>query len=60
LLDKAYRVLVAKQSFALGRDAVVGAVVHVHERIENGSTGLRESGTVHTDGRLLLDWTPAR
>jgi hypothetical protein len=59
LLDKAYRVLVARQTFAFGRDGLLGPARNVHARIDNGSTGLEEQGRVHSDGRLLLAW-PAR
>jgi hypothetical protein len=56
LLDKAYRTLVARQTFALGRDALLGPAKHVHARIDNGSTDLGRSGRVYSDGRLLLAW----
>jgi hypothetical protein len=56
-LDKAYRALVEAQEFALGRDAVVGPIANVHERITDRSTGLEQTDRVYTDGRLLLDWS---
>jgi hypothetical protein len=59
LLDKAYRTLVARQTFALGRDTLLGRARNVHARIENGSTELGKAGLVFTDGRLLLAWPRA-
>ncbi|MEM1452642.1 MAG: hypothetical protein AAGI22_26295 [Planctomycetota bacterium] len=56
-LAKAYRVLVAKQRWDLGRDVVVGGPLPVHEVIENGDTELGKSGLVFTDGRVWLGWT---
>jgi hypothetical protein len=62
-LDKAYRALVRSQRFDLGRDALEAPATHVHERIENDSTGLEQSKRVYHDGRMQLDWgwrRPAR
>ncbi len=56
LLDKAYRLIVAEQSFTRGRDPVVRPAANVHRRIENGSTDLAETGKLYRDGRLHLDW----
>jgi len=55
-LDKAYLALVREQSFILGRDAVLKPVKNVHERIENGDTGLKKKKAIYDDGRLWLDW----
>ena len=60
LLNKAYRALVFEQSFIHGRDTVVSPTKNVHERIDNGNTGLAENARVFADGRLHLqwEWTP--
>jgi hypothetical protein len=58
-LDKAYRVIVLRQSFALGRDALIGPAKNVHASIENGSTALADSKKVFTDGQLALVWSGA-
>jgi hypothetical protein len=56
LLDKAYRALVARQTFVLGRDALAFPARNVHARIDNGATLLGKAERVYTDGRLLLAW----
>ncbi|MEO0460856.1 MAG: hypothetical protein AAF219_08430, partial [Myxococcota bacterium] len=55
-LNKAYRALVREQSFIQGRDTVVSPTKNVHERIDNGDTGLARNSRVYSDGRLHLDW----
>ncbi|HSW11645.1 MAG TPA: hypothetical protein VLI06_02325 [Solimonas sp.] len=55
-LNKAYLALVREQSFILGRDPVLQPVKNVHDRIENGDTGLKKKKAVYDDGRLWLDW----
>ena len=55
-LNKAYRVLVAEQSFVRGRDTLLGAIQLVHEKIDEATTGLARTQRVFTDGRLWLDW----
>ena len=55
-LIKAYMVLVKEQSFEDGRDVVLTPPQNVHKKIENASTGLRESGNAVLDGTLRLDW----
>jgi len=58
-LDKAYMAIVAEQSYALGRDAVVAPVRNVHREVDRGATALKASGRVYRDGRLWLDWGAA-
>ena len=55
-LIKAYMVIVAEQSFELGRDVVIAQPQNVHTKIENGTTGLREAGLSFRDGTTRLDW----
>ena len=55
-LNKAYRILVDQQSFARGRDTVLGPVELVHRKINDVGTGLDKTQRVFTDGRLWLDW----
>lgn len=55
-LAKAYLVLVRRQRFDLGRDALLAPVANVHAAIENGDTALGQSGLLFDDGRLWLDW----
>jgi len=57
LLNKAYMALVKTQTFELGRDTVITTLQNVHQKIENGSTGLAEAKKVYNDGTLRLDWT---
>ncbi len=59
-LAKAYRVLVKRQRWDLGRDVVLDGPLPVHEKIENGDTKLSETGRVFRDGRLWLDWSTDR
>ena len=65
-LAKAYRVLVKRQRWDLGRDVVLDGPLPVHEKIENGDTKLSETGRVFRDGRLwsigprIAGLTPAR
>lgn len=57
-LAKAYRVLVQKQRWDLGRDVALGGpVTNVFSKIENGDTALGKSGLVYTDGSVWLDWS---
>jgi hypothetical protein len=56
LLNKAYRALVAEQSFAKGRDPVVRPAKNVHKSARNGATPLGAAGHAFADGELLLDW----
>lgn len=59
-LAKAYRVLVDKQRWDLGRDVALGGPVkNVFELIENGDTALAKDGLVYTDGSVWLDWSIA-
>lgn len=55
-LNKAYMVLVRRQNFDRGRDAVIRAPSNVHQVIENPDAGLEANGRVFSDGRLWLDW----
>ncbi|RKG85330.1 hypothetical protein D7W82_19840 [Corallococcus sp. CA049B] len=55
-LDKAYLVLVREQAFALGRDTLLAPPANVHRTVENGSTELKATGRLYTDGRLHLAW----
>jgi hypothetical protein len=55
-LDKAYWALVREQSFAQGRDTLLGPPANVHGAVENGSTELEATGRLYTDGRLHLAW----
>jgi len=55
-LNKAYRVIVAEQSFTLGRDPVIKPPENVHAKVENGSTENGETGLYFLDGNLQLDW----
>lgn len=55
-LNKAYRRIVAEQSFHLGRDAFLSPTVNVHAKIENGQTDLGKAGRIFSDGRLWMDW----
>lgn len=56
LLNKAYMALVREQSFEKGRDTLIRPPKNVHRKIENGSTGLKQSGRVYYDGSVWLDW----
>lgn len=57
-LAKAYRVLVQRQRWDLGRDVVLGgAATRVFPEIENGDTELGKARRVFTDGRVWLDWS---
>lgn len=58
-LAKAYRVLVARGRWDLGRDAILGGPAPVFDVIENGDTELGRSGRVYTDGSVWLDWSGA-
>ncbi len=55
-LAKAYLAIVREQSFTKGRDAVLGPIVDVFERIDTETTGLGERDLVFRDGRLWLRW----
>lgn len=55
-LDKAYMAIVAEQSFALGRDAVLAPLQNMHRQLQDNATALKASGHVYRDGRLWLDW----
>lgn len=59
-LDKAYRALVATQSFNLGRDTLASPAKNVHRSISNGSTDLEPAGKIYDDGKLWLDWRFAK
>jgi hypothetical protein len=59
LLDKAYMAVVAEQTFALGRDAVLAPVQNVHRQLRDTATVLDASGHIYRDGRLWLDWGAA-
>lgn len=56
LLNKAYKALVEAQAFDKGRDALIKPPTNVHQRIENGSTDLSQTGKVFGDGRAWLRW----
>jgi hypothetical protein len=57
-LAKAYRVLVGRQRWDLGRDVVLGgASTRVFREIENGDTELGQAGRVFLDGNVWLDWS---
>jgi hypothetical protein len=56
LFDKAYRVVVEEQSFALGRDALLATPRDLHRTIKNGSTGLEKKKKIYRDARLQLTW----
>lgn len=58
-LAKAYRAIVATQSFRLGRDAMISPARNVHRQITPGPTALAAAQNVFLDGTLLLDW-PSR
>ncbi|MHC4392339.1 MAG: hypothetical protein ACYS22_13650, partial [Planctomycetota bacterium] len=55
-MNKAYWLTVQDQTFHLGREPVLRPTKNVHERIENGSTELKDTGKVYKDGRLWLEW----
>ena len=55
-LNKAYLSLVREQRFEFGREVVIGGVENIHTDIVNGDTELGQTGMVHPDGRLWLDW----
>ncbi|MEM8711117.1 MAG: hypothetical protein AAGG01_09200, partial [Planctomycetota bacterium] len=56
-LAKAYRVLVDRQRWDLGRDVVLGgAATRVFPEIENGDTELGKAELVFMDGSVWLDW----
>ncbi|WP_419191320.1 hypothetical protein [Saltatorellus ferox] len=56
-LARAYRVLVARQRWDLGRDVVLGgAATRVFPKIDNGDTELGKSGLVFMDGSVWLNW----
>lgn len=55
-LDKAYMALVREQSFEKGRDTLLAPPQNVHQRIDNGDTGLKAKKAVYKDGRIWLDW----
>ncbi|CAM2007789.1 hypothetical protein [Acanthopleuribacter pedis] len=59
-LNRAYLEIVKEQSFKHGRDALLGPIDNVHQRIENGNTDLSETGKVFKDGMLWLDWSAAK
>ena len=55
-LDKAHLLLVREERYVRGRVAFLAPPANVHRRIQTTSTGLAETGRVHRDGRLWLDW----
>lgn len=58
-LNKAYRVIVQRQTFKRGRDATVYPITNVHREIEgNGSTELGTADYVFSDYRIVLDHSP--
>jgi hypothetical protein len=59
-LDKAYRVLVAEQSYRFGRDTIIAPAQNVYDHLENTATPLDAAAHVYKDGRLWLDWGPTQ
>lgn len=55
-LGRAYMALVREQSFTKGRDTLLAPPKNVLPAVENGSTGLEDSGLIFEDGRLHLAW----
>lgn len=55
-LSKAYLLLVRKQQFELGRDALLAPPKNVHAKIANGETELAAAERTFTDGCLWLEW----